>query len=201
MIDHNLRVTPKFRNSTNFKNVLDFLVEYDSSSFTIINDVNNLDSEYGFILDEIGKTLGAFPRPFVPKTIDGLPTIFTYDLSKYDSVPYGELSGSYRPMSNFEYSKILRVFAKGINFRGTIQEWEDIVFILTGVKSYFSNAASKFGIIVQKDLDITEKAIVEYALRYNSLTVNIDYIGTTVSETPFTYDVAPYNTSAYVTPW
>lgn len=202
MIDLNTRITPKFRNSKNFKNVLEFLTTYDNSSLAILNDVNNMDSQYSFILDEIGKTLGIYPRPFVPKDINGFPTIFTYDLSLYDTVPYADdIDGSYRRMSDFEYSKLLRIFAKGLSFMGTVQEWEDIVFILTGANATFSNAPSSFGVVIKKDLGIVEKAIVEYALKYNSLTVSIDYIGTTSGGTPFTYDTSTYDNSEYPKPW
>ncbi len=202
MIDFKTRITPKFRDSKNFENVIDFLTTYDNASLEILRDVNNMDSQYSFILDEIGKTLGVFPRPFVPKDIDGFPTIFTYDISAYDTVPYADdILGAYRSMSDNEYSKLLRVFAMGINFNGTYQEWEDMLFVLTGAKAYFSNAPSSFGITVQKNLGIVEKALVEYALRYNSLTISIDYIGTTDGDVPFTYDVTPYDSTSYVTPW
>lgn len=202
MVDFRTRITPKFKKSENFNNILDFLTTYDTESIAILREINNMDSDYGFILDEIGKTLGIFPRPFVPKDIGGFPTIFTYDVSAYDTVPYADdIQGAYRKMSNAEYSKLLRVFAKGIRFNGTIQEWEDIVFILTGANSYFSNAPSSFGVTILKDLGIVEKALVEYALRYNSLTINIDYIGTTDGDTPFSYDVSNYDESAYVIPW
>ena len=151
MIDLNTRITPKFRNSQNFKNILEFLTTYDTESLRQLQEVNNLDSQYGFVLDEIGKTLGIFPRPLVPLLINGLPSVFTYDVSRYDTVPYADdVLGSFREMSNAEYSKLLRVFAKGINFDGTIQEWEDIIFILTGASCSISNKVSSFGIIVQK---------------------------------------------------
>lgn len=202
MIDFKTRITPKFRDSKNFENVIDFLTTYDNTSLEILRDINNMDSQYSFILDEIGKTLGVFPRPFVPKDIDGFPTIFTYDISAYDTVPYADdILGAYRSMSDNEYSKLLRVFAMGINFNGTYQEWEDMLFVLTGAKAYFSNAPSSFGITVQKNLGIVEKALIEYALRYNSLTISIDYIGTTDGDVPFTYDVTAYDSSSYVTPW
>ena len=202
MIDYKSRVTNKFKQSVNFNNILDFLADYDSDSLLILEDMNNMDSEYGIILDEIGKTLGVFPRPLLPKTLGGFPTVFTYDLSLYDTVPYADdTQGSYRKMNNSEYSKILRIFAKGIRFKGTIQEWEDIIFILTGVVASFSNSASSFGVVVPKNLGIVEKAIVEYALRYNSLTVDIDFIGTTDGIQPFKYDVAQYDKSVYVKPW
>lgn len=202
MIDFKTRITPKFRDSKNFENVIDFLTTYDNTSLEILRDINNMDSQYSFILDEIGKTLGVFPRPFVPKDIDGFPTIFTYDISAYDTVPYADdILGAYRSMSDNDYSKLLRVFAMGINFNGTYQEWEDMLFVLTGAKAYFSNAPSSFGITVQKNLGIVEKALIEYALRYNSLTISIDYIGTTDGDVPFTYDVTAYDSSSYVTPW
>jgi len=196
------RITPKFRNSTNFKNILNFLTTYDTTSLDILNDANNLDSEYGFVLDEIGKTLGVYPRPFVPLLIGEFPAVFTLDLSQLDTVPpAGDGIAYFRKMTNFEYSKLLRAFAMGINFNGTIQEWEDIIFALTGAKSRFYNNASYFGIVVQKDLDIVEKAIIEYALRYNSLTVSIDYIGTTDGTYPFTFDVYGFDDTSFVSEW
>jgi len=202
MIEYKDRVTNKFKASKNFNNILDFLTEYDSDSLLILNDMNNMDSEYGIILDEIGKTLGIYPRPLVPRTLGGYPTVFTYDLSLYDTVPYADdIQGAYRSMSNKEYSKVLRVFAKMINFKGTMQEWEDILFILTGAVASFSNKASSFGITIPKSLGVVEKAIVEFTLKYNLLTVNIDYIGTTNGGQPFKYDVSQYDTSEYVKPW
>ena len=202
MIDFKTRITPKFKKSENFENTLDFLTTYDTASLAILRDVNNMDSNYGFVLDEIGKTLGIFPRPFVPKDIGGLPTYFVLDLSKLDTVPLvNDTTSQYREMSNDEYSRLLRVFAKGINFRGTIQEWEDIIFILTDANCSLSNKRSTFGLIIQKDLDIVQKAILEYALRYNSLTISIDYIGTTSGGVPFQLDKAQLDIGEFVKPW
>ena len=203
MMNPNDRITPKFRNSQNFKNVLEFLTTYDDESLNILNDVNNMDSQYGFILDEIGKTLGIYPRPFVPNTIGDFPTFFVLDISELDTVPMvNDPLAEYRQVSNLEYSKLLRVFAKGINFRGTIQEWEDILFVLTGAKTSFDSKPSRFGLVVQKDLNILDKALVEYALRYNSLTVNIDYVGTTSEGlTPFLLDVTPLDEGVFIEPW
>lgn len=202
MIDPKTRVTPKFRGKTNFNNILEFLTTYDTASLDIIADMNNLDSQYSIVLDEIGKSLGVYPRPLVPRTISGFPVVFTLDVSQLDTVPFADESlGEYRPVSNLEYSRILRVFSRGLNFRGTIQEWEDIIFSLTGAGVVFSNLASRFGIVILKDLGIVEKRLVEYVLRYNSLTVNIDYIGTTTGAEPFRLDSSRLDEGTFVSPW
>ncbi len=203
MINLESRITPKFKNSTNFKNILDFLTTHDTSSLKILNDVSNLDSEYTLVLDEIGKTLGVYPRPYVPLLIDGYPSRFTLDISLLDTVPMtNDDEEDYRPMSNEEYSKILRVTAKGINFRGTVQEWEDILYILTDAVANFDSQPSRFGLVVQKDLTIVEKAITKYALKQNLLTINIDYIGTTAdNETPLVLDIGNLDESVFIEPW
>jgi hypothetical protein len=202
MVDFRTRITPKFQNSNNYKNAIDFLTTYDTESVAVLREVNNMDSNYGFVLDEIGKTLGIYPRPFVPKDIDGLPTYFKLDLSKLDTVPLvNDFTSQYRRMSNLEYSRLLRAFAKGINFKGTIQEWEDIIFILTGAKCSISNQRSKFGLIIQKNLDIVQKAILEYALRYNSLTISLDFIGTTSGNNPFLLDKSQLDVDEFVSEW
>jgi hypothetical protein len=201
MIDATTRITPKFKNSTNFKNILDFLTTYDEESLEILSDMNNLDSQYSIVLDEIGKSLGVYPRPIFPKTLDGFPLVFTLDISQLDTVPFATDGGLYRKATNQEYSKILRVFARGINFRGTVQKWEDILFDITGAKCIFSNQASRFGITVLKDLGFVDKKIVEYVLRYNSLTVSLDYIGTTSGAEPFRLDSSRLDEATFVTPW
>ena len=203
MIDSKKRVTPKFRDSKNFNNILEFLTTYDEKSLEILKDMNNLDSEYSIVLDEIGKSLGVYPRPLILNSIEGIPTVFTYGVTTYGSVPYSfDSSGKFREMTDKEYSKVLRVFALGLNFKGTIQEWEDILFILTESEVSFSNLASRFGIVVHRDLSFLEKRIIEYVLRYNSLTVNIDFVGTVPDGTePFRYGVSQYGDIAYPESW
>lgn len=201
MIGLENRITPKFRNSKNFKNILDFLTTYDTESFAILSEANNLDSNYDFVLDEIGKTLGVYPRPYVPQTIGGFPTVFTLDYSRFDTVPFGDENGAYRKMSNLEYSKLLKIYAKLSDFNGTINEWEDIIFIATGARCMFENYASRFGITILKQLDILEKSIIEYSVRKNLLTVSIDFIGTTNGQNVFQLDATGFDTSEFVTPW
>lgn len=203
MINPKVRVTPKFRDSDNFNNILEFLTTYDEESLAIIKDMNNLDSDYSIVLDEIGKSLGVYPRPLLPKTIDGKPIVFTYGLSQYGTVPYSFADlGEYRPMTDKEYSKVLRVFALGLNFSGKIQEWEDILYVLTNSTVSFSNQASQFGIVVHRDLSFLEKKIIEYVLRYNSLTVSINLIGTVPEGTePFRYGISQYGNMAYPETW
>ena len=106
MIDYRNRITPKFRNSKNFNNILEFLNTYDESSLSILQDMNNLDSSYSIVLDEIGKTLGVYPRPNVPNIIDGESTRFLLDFTLMDSdIPMtNEDDGAFRPTSNAEYS-------------------------------------------------------------------------------------------------
>ena len=202
MIDYRNRITPKFRNAKNFNNILEFLNTYDESSLSILQDMNNLDSSYSIVLDEIGKTLGVYPRPNVPNIIDGESTRFLLDFTLMDSdIPMtNEDNGAFRPTSNAEYSRILRAYAMGINFRGKMQEWEDILFALTGAGSVFENKASKFGIIIKKDLNIVEKKIVEYALQNNSLTVSIDFIGT-ASTSAFRMDLSEMDKDLMIKSW
>lgn len=201
MIEANSRITPKFSKSNNFKNILEFLTNYDEHSLEILSDMNNLDSQYSIVLDEIGKSLGVYPRPILPKTLGGFPLVFTLDISQLDTVPLAYDNSVYRTASNAEYSKILRVFARGIKFRGTVQEWEDILFDLTGAKCVFSNQASSFGITILKDLGIIDKKIVEYVLRYNSLTISLDYIGTTSGAEPFRLDSSRLDEGSFVSSW
>ena len=195
------RITPKFRESTNFKNILAFLTTNDDTSLAILSDMNNLSSQYGIILDEIGKSLGAYPRLRVPKVIDGIETFFKLDIGKLDITSMiNDDAGLYRDISNFEYSRILRAIALFNTFNGTVQEWEDILSNLIGANVRFDIQPKTIGLIVYKDISIIEKKIIEYVLQYSSLTINFSYIGTSEG-TPMVLDFGRLDQATFITGW
>ena len=195
------RITPKFRNSNNFKNILEFLTTNDDASISILSDMNNLNSQYGIILDEIGKSLGAYPRLRVPKVIEGEANFFKLDIGKLDITPMiNDDAGLYRDLTNAEYSSVLRAIALLNNFNGTVQEWEDILVNLVGVDVRFDIKPKTIGLIVYKNIPVIEKKIVEYVMKYRPLTLDVEFQGTSEGN-PMVLDFGRLDEATFVNEW
>ena len=200
------RATPKLR-SPNFETLLRFA----SSVFdrqTPVNDITinmrNMDHNVSFVLDEIGKILGVFPRPKIPSTGFSGGDYFAYDLTGYDESIYATEADAARPLNNAEYSQYLKATAIRTNMRGTVAEWELVYSALSGGAGVtIVNRAAEYDVIVNKLLSTDEKRLVESLTRkINNLTVKLVFFGT-VSDggEAATYGTATYGTASYISFW
>jgi hypothetical protein len=200
------RLTPKFQDKTNFSRVMEYIgTIFDQfSPYTeMARNAKSIGSAETYILNEIGKLLGAYPRPFVPITATE-STFFAYDLNGYDEYPYTSSSTGVRRLTDEEYRRYLRAIAVLTNFSGTVPEWERLISRLAydaGV--YIQNEGGSFGIVIYKTLTDADKILISSLLgKINNLTIDINFIGTVPEGTvPFTYGVSPYGIGAYVTAW
>lgn len=178
LLDKSTRITPKFQNSTNFGNVLDFLLNLDEESIAKIALMSNMDSGVAGIFNEIGKTIGAYPRPIIN---DGTEE---------------------RELTNDEYSNLLKALARGAGFNGTINEWEELFYQAIGADTKFLNYPSDFAIVIKRTLTVAEKRIVELILEYNVLTISARLIGTTEpSYVVWQLDLSELDNIGFVEPW
>ena len=200
------RVTPKFTDGKNFKNLLKFLV-YDledlESDISIIKDMKNMDTDSTFALNELGKLLG-IDRPIlkVGVTVEGF---FQYGINGYGLNPYASEDDALdiREATDDEYRRLIKAVAKLSLFRGTIDDTVSLFNEIVDDKTYIINGAGSFDIIVKKDLTDTEKALVEYFADYfDILCVEKTLLGT-ISEdvNVFQYGVNGYGTSQYLEAW
>jgi hypothetical protein len=189
------RLTPKFQNKTNFSRVMEYVgTIFDDFTpyIEMVRQAKSIGNAETYILNEIGKLLGAYPRPFV------------YDLNGYDEYPYTSASTGVRRLTDEEYRRYLRAIAVLTNFNGTVPEWERIVSRLAyDAAVQISNSGGSFGVVIQMTLEDSDKILISSLLdKINNLTININYIGTSPEgTTPFTYGVTPYGVGAYVTAW
>ena len=199
------RITPKFANGNNYKNVLRFMVDFldeNKSDIDLIKDLKNLNSDSSIVLDELGKLLGLYPRPSLPVGITG-SGFFQYDTSGYNQFPYaGEGNLNIRPLTDEEYSRLLRAASVLTTFNGTMDEWIKLYTIISGAEAYIVNKRSSYDIIIKKDLSDFDKALIEFLTKdIDNLTVSKDFLGTVPGNQPFQYGVSGYDTSPYITTW
>ena len=199
------RVTPKFRDKTNYKRIINYvagLFDPKTPYIEIIKKAKSISDSETYLLDELGKLLGAYPRPFVPISATE-SDFFVYDLNGYDQYPYASESQSVRRLNDAEYRLLLRGYAILANVKGTVGDWENIISAVAGdVPVRVINRPSEFDVVIQADLTDAEKRLIEALLdKVNNLTVSIRFLGTTSGETPFTYGITPYSTAAYIEGW
>lgn len=199
------RITPKLRNGNNYKNLLRFMVDFldrNKVDIDLIKDLKNLESDSDIVLDELGKLLGFFPRPQLPTGVTGAG-FFQYDVNGYNLFPYaGEGNQNIRPLTNEEYSRLLRAATVLTTFNGVIDDWVKLFTVVSGGEAYIINKRSSYDIIIKKDLSDFDKSLIEFLTKdLDNLTVSKDFLGTAPSGQPFQYGVAGYNTSPYITTW
>ena len=199
------RVTPKFRDKTNYKRIINYvagLFDPKTSYIEIIKKAKSISDSETYLLDELGKLLGAYPRPFVPISATE-SDFFVYDLNGYDQYPYASESQSVRRLNDAEYRLLLRGYAILANVKGTVGDWENIISAVAGdVPVRVINRPSEFDVVIQADLTDSEKRLIEALLdKVNNLTVSIRFLGTTSGDTPFTYGITPYSTASYIEGW
>ena len=199
------RVTPKFRDKTNYKRIINYvagLFDPKTQYIDIIKKAKSISDSETYLLDELGKLLGAYPRPFVPISATE-SDFFVYDLNGYDQYPYASESQSVRRLNDEEYRRLLRGYAILSNIKGTVGDWENIISAVAGdAPVRVINRPSEFDVVIQADLTDSEKRLIEALLdKVNNLTVSIRFLGTTSGETPFTYGITPYSTAAYIEGW
>jgi hypothetical protein len=200
------RLTPKFQNKTNFSRVMEYvgtIFDQFTPYIEMARQAKSIGNAETYILNEIGKLLGAYPRPFVPITATE-SNFFVYDLNGYDEYPYTSASTGVRRLTDEEYRRYLRAIAVLTNFNGTVPEWERIVSRLAyDAAVQISNSGGSFGVVIQMTLEDSDKILISSLLdKINNLTIDINYIGTSPEgTTPFTYGVTPYGIGAYVEAW
>jgi len=199
------RITPKLANGNNFRNVLRFMTNiFDefSSDVDIIKDLKSLGSDNTIVLNELGKLLGIYPRPLIEIGVTG-DGFMTWDVSEWDSIPFFTTgSETSRPLTNKEYSRVLKAFAVGTTFNGTIDEWSLAIGTMVNAKAYIINKASTYDIIILKDLTQFEKNLLEFLLKdIDNLTVKKGFFGTAPGGQPFQWDVTPWDEAPFITDW
>jgi len=200
------RITPKFGNGNNFKNVLRFTTNiFDNtlSDVEIIKDLKNMGSSSTIVLDEIGKLLGVYPRPFLESGVQG-EGFFTYGLISYDSAPYASIESNVniRPLTDPEYTRVLRAASILTVTNGTIEDAIKFFSVLSGGTAFIVNKASTYDIIIKKDLSQFDKNLIEFLSKdLDNLTVSKGFLGTTDDQQPFQYGVTGYGTSPYIKSW
>jgi hypothetical protein len=200
------RLTPKFQNKTNFNRVMEYtgsIFDQFTPYIEVARQAKSIGNAETYILDEIGKLLGAYPRPFVPITAVE-STFFTYDLNGYDVYPYTSSSTSVRRMNDDEYRRYLRAISTLTNFNGTVPHWERLISRLAyNAIVYIQNLGGSYGVIIYKTLTDADKIIISSVLdKINNLTIEINLIGTVPEGTePFVYGISTYGSGVYITPW
>ena len=109
------RITPKFSKANNYKNILRFMVNiFDEtvSEVQIIKDLKNIESTSTIVLNELGKLLGVYPRPYL-EIGNQAAGFFQYDTNGYDQVPYIGENDKIRQLTNPEYTRLLKAAATG----------------------------------------------------------------------------------------
>lgn len=199
------RITPKFANGNNFKNVLRFMNDIFDDTLTdveLIRDLKNMGSNNSIVLDELGKLLGIFPRPLIEIGVTG-EGFMTWDISEWGTVPFFTTgSETSRTLTNAEYTRVLRSYAAGTTFNGTIDEWSNAIGLMVDARVYIVNKASTYDIVVLKTLTQFEKNLVEFLLNgIDNLTVEKGFLGTSDGEQPFQFDITGWDTSPFITDW
>jgi len=200
------RISAKLVNGNNYKNVLRFMANiYDKTSQDpiLIKDLKNLNSEFSLVLDEIGKLLGVYPRPFLEVGVQG-DGFFQYGITGYGLAPYAsqDTNVAIRELTNEEYIRLLKAASTLTTFNGTMNDWLKFFTELSGGVAVIINKPSSYDIIIKKDLTLFEKNLVEFlSSRVDNLTVKKDFLGTTDGVQPFQYGVSGYGISPYVNSW
>ena len=198
------RITPKCSNANNFKNILRFttsIFDKTVSDVELIKDLKNMNSESTIVLDEIGKLLGVFPRPILEIGTEG-DGFMQWDVLGWDTTPFFTLgSEDIRPLTNIEYSRLLRATATLMAFNGTVDDWSSLIGKLSDAQVYLVNLASTYDIVILKDLTQFEKNLLEFLLnQIDNLTVKKGFLGTSSSGQPFQWDVTAWDTTNIIKP-
>lgn len=200
------RITPKFRDGENYNKVNDFLNQFFNDNkidITIIKDMKNLDTEYTFVLNELGKLLGV-ERPILKIGIQ-VSGFFQYGINGYGLAPYAEEDDALdiRPATDEEYRRLLKAASRLTFFEGTINEMVKLLNDLTDKECYIVNGRGEYDIIVKSTLTSEEKALIEFFVaKFNILTVQSNLLGTaSVGTQPFQYGVTGYGTAPYIEQW
>lgn len=200
------RISPKFVNGNNYKNVLRFMVNiYDkhSQDIAIIKDLKNMDSTSSLVLNEIGKFLGVYPRPVLEVGIQGFG-FFQYGITGYGLTQYATIKDNLliRSLNDMEYIRLLKATATLTTFNGTMEDWIELLTKLSGGSAVIINKPSEYDIIIKKDLSDFDKNLVEFlASKIDNLTVQQGFLGTTDSVQPFQYGVTSYGLAPYIKKW
>ncbi len=100
--------------------------------------MRDLDNATGYALNEIGKILGAYPRPIIP-TISTLG-VMQWDVTQWDRVPWASGRVFYgTAINDHYYRQYLKAIARMKNMRGTVEDWEDVFSLLGGVRAKIEN--------------------------------------------------------------
>lgn len=199
------RITPKLRGGNNYKNVLRFMVDFldrNKSDIDLIKSLKDLESDNDIILNELGKLLGFYPRPQLATGVSG-SGFFQYDINGYNQFPYaGEGNLNIRPLTNAEYSRLLRAASVLTTFNGVMDDWIKLFTTIAGGDAYIVNKRSTYDIIIKKDLSDFDKSLIEFLVKdIDNLTVSKRFLGTAPAGQPFQYGVTGYNTAPYLTTW
>ena len=200
------RISAKFINGNNYKNVLRFMVNiYDkrSEDRNIIKDLKNMDSTYSLVLNDIGRFLGVYPRPILEVGIQGFG-YFQYGITGYGLAPYATIRDNLliRPLNDPEYIRLLKATATLTTFNGTMEDWIQLLTELSGGPAVIVNKPSEYDIIIKKDLSDFDKNLVEFlASKIDNLTIQQGFLGTTDGAQPFQYGVTGYGLSPYIKKW
>lgn len=199
------RITPKLSNGNNYKNLVRFtnsIFDKTISDIQLIKDLKNLNSDSTIVLNELGKLLGAFPRPILEIGTSG-DGFVAWDISKWDTIPFFTVgSEDIRPLTNMEYSRLLKAVATLNAFNGTVDDWSSLIGSLADSSVYIVNKPSAYDIIILKDLTDFEKNLLEFLLsQIDNLTVSRDFLGTSSSGQPLQWDITPWDTVSFINPW
>ena len=199
------RITPKLSKGNNYKNVVRFTTSIFDKTVTdiqLIKDLKNLDSDSTIVLNELGKLLGVYPRPILEIGVSG-DGFIQWDVSKWDVVPFYTVGSEYvRPLTNIEYTRLLKATATLTTFNGTMDDWSKLIGFLSDASVYLVNKPSSYDIIILKDLTDFEKSLIEFLLsKINNLTVNRDFLGTSTGGQPMQWDVTEWDTLEFINPW
>jgi len=198
------RITPKFANANNYKNIVRFTTSIFDKSVTdieLIKDLKNLNSESTIVLDELGKLLGIYPRPILEIGTSG-DGFMQWDVLGWDTTPFFTLgSEDIRPLTNLEYSRLLRAVATLMTFNGTVDDWSSLIGKLADASVYIVNKPSSYDIVILKTLTQIEKNLLEFLLdKIDNLTVKKGFLGTSDNQ-PFQWDVTAWDTVSFIEPW
>ena len=200
------RITPKFSKANNYKNILRFMVNIFDETITdvqIIKDLKNIESSSTIILNELGKLLGVFPRPYLETGVTGIG-FFQYGVNGYNVAPYASIGANdnIRQLTNPEYTRLLKAAATLTTFNGTMDDWIKFFTVLSGGEAVIINKPSSYDIIIKKDLSDFDKRLVEFlSSQVENLTVSKGFLGTTDSVQPFQYGISGYGIAPYIKTW
>jgi hypothetical protein len=198
------RITPKFSKANNYKNILRFMVDiFDETvpDVQIIKDLKNLESTSTIVLNELGKLLGVYPRPYLEIGNQAIG-FFQYDTNGYDQVPYIGENDKIRQLTNLEYTRLLKAVATLTAFNGTIDDWIKFYTAISGDEAVIVNKTSIYDIIIKKELTDFDKRLIEFLSdKVDNLTISRGFLGTSDSVQPFQYGLSAYGIAPYIKTW